>query len=514
MNPLHALLNRGDDVSPYSPVSRLFRNPLYIDVARVPELEHAPELSARIGVGRIRRGARGAARDRRRALRAGDGGEGPRARRAPPHIRRARSRFGQRPGSRLRGVSYARRPAPSIASPRGWPSPSISTRPTGGRGRMSFSMPRVKRVARFAREHATRIDFHRWVQFEVDRQLGAAASNARRAGMRIGLYQDLAIGSVARRRRHLGVPGTVRSRRERWRAAGSVCGERTELGSSADRSARAPSRSAIAISSTSPKRLSPCRRAAHRSRAGPLSAVLDSRRAQRRRRRRTSRYPADDLLGILALESVRHGALVVGEDLGTVPPSSSAGARESGACCRRRCCTSSANGMAGSSRRAAIRALSLATANTHDMPTIAGFWAGRDIERAPRARSHCERRRGSRARAERDRDRGALLGRLEQEQILPQVRRRALPQSCAAPCTRFLCRTPAQLVGLSLDDLAGEVEPVNVPGRRTRQVRELDAKDARSARGDHDERRSRHHSLRNGVAATLVPERTEQDRCP
>jgi 4-alpha-glucanotransferase len=85
------------------------------------------------------------------------------------------------------------------------------------------------------------------------------------------------------------------------------------------------------------------------------------------------RYPAGDLLGIVALESQRAGAFVVGEDLGTVEE----GVRE----------TLAARGILSyrcmwieTEPPARYPELSLAAVTTHDLPTIAGLWTGVDLK--------------------------------------------------------------------------------------------------------------------------------------
>jgi 4-alpha-glucanotransferase len=89
-------------------------------------------------------------------------------------------------------------------------------------------------------------------------------------------------------------------------------------------------------------------------------------------------YPLDDLLRLVALESHRHRAIIIGEDLGTVPPAF-----------RRRC---RAAGIAGMDvlwfQRDGQRFLApgewrpdaVATTTTHDLPTVAGWWRGADLD--------------------------------------------------------------------------------------------------------------------------------------
>jgi 4-alpha-glucanotransferase len=175
------------------------------------------------------------------------------------------------------------------------------------------------------------------------------------------------------------------------------------------------------------------------------------------------KYPAEDLLGIIALESVRHRALVVGEDLGTVPPEVPPALAGWGVLSSKVLYFERDD--RGDFKPASSYApLSLATANTHDMPAISGFWMGRDIDVRRQVGLIASDDDAGRAHAERDKEREALLRRLADDHVLPEPR---TPKSLAelrGAVHAFLCRTPARLVGISLDDLTGEAEPVNVPG--------------------------------------------------
>jgi 4-alpha-glucanotransferase len=116
-----------------------------------------------------------------------------------------------------------------------------------------------------------------------------------------------------------------------------------------------------------------------------------------------------------------------------------------------------------SARSYPVRAL--ATATTHDMAPLEGFWSGADIALRVQlglSASADEER----LRSEREREKHALLARLHAEGVAdaPNENPEAGGVALRAAVHAFVSRTPAALVGFTLDDLAGEEEPVNVPG--------------------------------------------------
>jgi 4-alpha-glucanotransferase len=175
------------------------------------------------------------------------------------------------------------------------------------------------------------------------------------------------------------------------------------------------------------------------------------------------RYPVHDLLGILALESRRHRALIVGEDLGTVPPGFQAQLARWGILSSRVLYFErTRSGTFRRSHRYSARAM--VTANTHDQAPLAGYWHDRDLTLRDQAGAYADRHDYETARTGRERERSALTRRLATDGLLPQAGAPPDPAQLTRAVYAFLARTPSPLLGISLDDLAGETDPVNLPG--------------------------------------------------
>lgn len=465
VNPMHALFNRDAEISPYSPVSRLYRNPLYLDVTAIPELEHAPAARAMI-----------ADRSFREAVDALHGSPKVQyeliAALQRPVLEELHSVFVARHGTAdtARGHEYGAyleaegEPLLHFATfmaldetltaghahPewfRRWPEPLRSSAGDG--------------VAGFRDAHAELVDFHCWLQFELDRQLGAAAFAGREAGMRLGLYQDLAIGSSG-------------GGSDAW-AYPELLLQGVSIGAPPDM--LGPEGQDWGLPPIDPRRLAAdgyaywiqlLRGAFRHAGALRIDHVLGLFRqfwipwGASAQDGAYVRFPVEDMLGILALESQRHRALVVGEDLGTVPP------EVPPALARWRVLTSKVlyfeREADGSFRHAAAYDHhALVTANTHDLAPLAGYAAGGDlrlraaISGAPQAELD--------ALLDERRDTMRRLGeRLAAEGFIAAADSTPTDDGLRRAVHGFLRSTPAMLVGLSLDDLAGETEPVNMPG--------------------------------------------------
>lgn len=458
VNPLHALLNRGQDVSPYSPVSRLFRNPIYIDVTRVPELEFAPEVNERLVAPELvaeLAALRESSHVRYEQVMAVKGLALARLHRV--FVERSAHEAGER-ASEYR--AFVERSNPALTRFATWM--AIAEREGGDWRRWPESLRDASSdaVAKFAREHELRIAYHCWLQFEADRQLSTAAAVARAAGMRIGLYQDLAIGSS---------PAGA----DVW-AFPELFAHGAALGAPPDPYAMQGQNWGLPPIDPRAMRRSGyhyfiqlLRNAFRHGGALRIDHILGFFRqfwipdGMSGKDGAYVRSPTHDLFGILALESVRHNAVVVGEDLGTVPPEVPQALEQWGVLSSK--VMFFERGEGGSfSPSSSYPPLALATADTHDMAPITGFWSARDIEIRASV-GLLDRNDLAHELEQRATERGALVDRLAEENVLAN-RWEVTPAQLRAAVHTMMCQTPSLLVGLALDDLAGESEPVNVPG--------------------------------------------------
>ncbi len=349
LNPLCAVPpTRGQVASPYSPGSRRFHNPLYLAVAEVPgaevlgaELETLAAEARELNAGeRIDRDAVFA------------------------HKLRALERIFERQGE-----------SPLLARFRAERGPALEEFATycaiaeqhGGdfrRWPAELARPDAPATRRFAAEHARRVSFHAWLQWQLDEQLETVSSVIR-------VLHDLPIGvdpggadawawqDTLARGVYVGAPP------DPFNADGQNWGVPPFIPARLREADYLPLRETLRANLREGGGL----RIDHVMGLFRLFWIPEGRRAVEGA---YVYYPAEELIAIVALESVRAGAVVVGEDLGTVEP----GVRERLASAR---ILSYRLAYFQDGPPAEYPELALAAVTTHDLPTVAGLWTGADL---------------------------------------------------------------------------------------------------------------------------------------
>ncbi len=312
-------------------------------------------------------------------------------------------------------------------------------------------------VARFAARHAREVHFAMYLQWLADRQLAQAAQAG---GLEIGFYRDLAIGAAPdgaeawSMQAALGRGVSIGAPPDPLGPEGQIWNLPPPLPDALDAGGYEGFRALIAANARHAGAL----RIDHVMGLARLFWVPDGATATEGA---YVRYPFDDLLGALALESARARCLIVGEDLGTVEE----GLRER---------LSAADVLSyrvlwferdGPHFRAPQRypVKAAACISTHDLPTIRGWRHGVDIEER-RSLGLANDEETATARMARAEDVDELAGALQAAGVSGDPGGAAADDAWAQSLHRYIGATPCALALVQADDLAGESEPLNLPG--------------------------------------------------
>lgn len=179
------------------------------------------------------------------------------------------------------------------------------------------------------------------------------------------------------------------------------------------------------------------------------------------------KYPLNDLLRLIALEAWRHKAIVIGENLGTVPEGFNDSMEQTGILGTSVLWFERKNDSADAQAPAFLApafwpAHTVATPTTHDLPTISGWWQERDLDWRCKLGLIAAHETEEALRAQRAQSRTQLWQALRatgcvQEQAVPQ-------RPPVTAVLDFIARTPAPLCLVPVEDLLGLREQANLPG--------------------------------------------------
>ena len=331
----------------------------------------------------------------------------------------------------------------------------------GSRGRSGFNglNARSDDTAAFKAANPELTAFHLWLQWLADDQLAAAGNRAKSAGMDLGLFTDLAVG-------------TSPAGSEVWASPTAFLTD-TSIGVPPD--LLAPNGQNWGLRALSPLAMEDDGMGRYRALiAANMRHAAGIRIDHAFQLRRLFlippglpashgaylTYPMDAMLAVLRLESNRAQCVVIGEDLGTAPENFSETIRSSGIF-GYRVLFFERDAAREFVAPGAYADMVLAVINTHDLATLQGWWHGQDIKDRVKY-DIIDNDEADLASRERDADRKRLVALLLSERILnsPEIPERA-PTAAVA---RLLAKSRSELVSLQLDDVAAALQPQNMPG--------------------------------------------------
>ena len=456
INPLHAAAPQPPMTpSPYLPVTRRFANPMYLRVEDVPEYaglgtRERKRIEARAGTLR-------ALNDRDELL---DRDAVWAAKRAALEAIYAEGRTADREaafrayvateGDGLLGfATWSAMDDVFGSSPTGWPA--------------ELSHPSAPAVAEFRTEHAADIDFHLWLQWLLDEQLADAQRSAKDAGMAIGLMHDLAVGVHPEGADAWSLQDVL----ARGMSVGAPPDMYNQMGQDWSQPPWRPD--ALAASGYAPYR--DMLRTVMRHAGGlridhalglfrlwwvPTGMPASS--------GTYVRFDADAMLGVLALEAQRAGVIVVGEDLGVVPPEVASVLADRGIL-GTTILWFEAWGDGSVRRPPEWRKEVLASVTVHDLPPTAGYLRNEHVRIRADLGLLTRNVEDERADADAQRQRWADVlidaGWLEPSVDLATD---AGLDAMAVALHRAVAASPSRLVGIGLSDVVGDRRAINQPG--------------------------------------------------
>lgn len=450
INPLHAAAPTAPmEPSPYLPTSRRFVNPVYLRVEAIPEFAYLRKR------GRVRRlhdhvqnrCARADTIDRDTAWA---------AKRAALHLV---YRVRRSAGRELAYAAFRAREGSALDDFATWCALAEEYGPDWHRWPESLQHPAADGVADFVARNSAAVDFHRWLQWQLDEQLAAAQSQALGAGMSLGIMADLAVG--------VHPTGADAWALQDVLALGVTAGappdEFNQLGQDWSQPPWRPDR--LEEQEYRPFRAL-IRNVLRHAGGVRIDHIIGLFRlwwipeGAPPTDGTYVRYDHEAMIGIVALEAHRAGAVVVGEDLGTVQPWVRDYLRARGVLG-----TSilwfelDRDGEGGPLPAERWREYCLSSVTTHDLPPTAGYLAGEHV-----------RLRDSLGLLTRPVDEELAAAKTERAAWMDELRRAGLLgkhadlDATVLALYQYLGRTPSRLLGLALTDAVGDRRTQNQPG--------------------------------------------------